>query len=274
MIGRRLVNGVEGAGIAADDRGLQFGDGLFETMAAVDGRIRHLPLHLARLLEGCNRLGIPLPSVESIVTDCDRVLEGLGSATVHLVLTRGSSAHDYAPPEEPRLTRIVSATAAHGHQIDAHRPLTVALCRTRLGLNAQLAGIKHLNRLEQVLAAAELRNAPADEGLMQSMDGRLIGATGANLFLVRGGELLTPVIADCGVAGVMRQVVLGAASELEIPTAVVDLEFDDLVAAEEVFLSSAVRGLRSVGHVIGVGDINVGGVSARLRERLAATGAA
>jgi len=274
MIGRRLVNGVEGAGIAPDDRGLQFGDGLFETMAAVDGRIRHLALHLARLLEGCNRLGIPLPSVDSIVADCDHVLEGLGTASVKLTVTRGSSSRGYAPPDEPSITRIVTAASSHAHEHDAQRPLTVALCRSRLALNEQLAGIKHLNRLEQVLAAAELRDLQAEEGLMQAMDGRLICATAANLFLVCGGRLMTPAIRDCGVAGVMRHVVLRTADELGMPCVVGDLEVGDLAAAEDMFLTNAVRGLRSVRTVLGIGEFSAGEVTARLRERLADTGAA
>jgi 4-amino-4-deoxychorismate lyase len=159
MIGRRLVNGVDGAGVAADDRGLQYGDGLFETMAAVDGRIRHFDLHMARLSDGCVRLDIPLPGIELIADDCRRVLEGLGSATVKLILTRGSGPRGYAPPDEPTVTRIVTAASAHAHDQDATRPLVVQLCRTRLGLNEQLAGMKHLNRLEQVMAAAELRDS-------------------------------------------------------------------------------------------------------------------
>lgn len=274
MIGRRLVNGVEGAGIAADDRGLHYGDGLFETMAAVDGRIRHLPLHLARLVEGCNRLGIPLPAVDAIVTDCERVLDGLGSATVKLVVTRGPSPRGYAPPEEPTVTRIVTAASSHAHDLEANRPLVTAICSTRLALNERLAGIKHLNRLEQVLGAAELRELAVDEGIMLAMDGRLIGATAGNVFLVRDGKLLTPAIRDCGVAGIMRQVLLRTADELGLPCEVVDLTSDDLASADEVFLTNAIRGIRRVVAVAGVGRFEAGEVTRQLRERLASAGAA
>jgi 4-amino-4-deoxychorismate lyase len=274
MIGRRLVNGVEGAGIAADDRGLQYGDGLFETMAAVDGRVRHLQLHLARLLEGCSRLGIPPPAVDAILADCDRVLEGLGDATVKLVVTRGPSARGYAPPEDPNVTRIVTAGSSHTHDLEAQRPLVTVICRTRLALNERLAGIKHLNRLEQVLAASELRELGVDEGLMLAMDGRLICATAANVFLVRSGRLLTPAIHDCGVAGIMRQVVLHTADELGLPSSVLDLEVEDLASADEVFVTNAVRGLRPVIAVAGIGRFEPGEVTRRLRERLASSGGA
>ena len=101
MIGRRLVNGVEGAGIAADDRGLQYGDGLFETMAVVDGRIRHFDLHMARLAEGCHRLGMPAPPDRADrEPTASKRWKGLGSAVVKLILTRGPGPRGYPPPLE------------------------------------------------------------------------------------------------------------------------------------------------------------------------------
>jgi len=269
MIGRRLVNGVEGTGIAADDRGLAYGDGLFETMVAVEGGLRHFDLHMARLADGCRRLEIPQPSIEVVADDCRRVLEGLGSATVKLIVTRGVGPRGYAPPDEPTVTRIVMAASAHSHEFDTSRPMVVQLCRTRLALSEQLAGMKHLNRLEQVMASAELRHSGMDEGLMLAMDGRLVCATACNLFLVRSGRLLTPMIRDCGVAGVMRQVVLRAADTLGIPATITDLEPDALSGADEVFLTNAVRGIRPVVGVSGIGQYVGNEVTRRLIEHLA-----
>jgi 4-amino-4-deoxychorismate lyase len=270
MIGRRLVNGVEGAGVAADDRGLQYGDGLFETMAAVDGSIRHFELHMGRLADGCKRLWIPMPGIEQIAADCRRVLEGLGSATVKLIVTRGAGPRGYAPPDEPTVTRIVTAASSHAHDAAAMRPVVAQVCRTRLALSEQFAGMKHLNRIEQVMAAAELRGSSVDEGLMLAMDGRLVCATSANLFLVRSGRLLTPMIRDCGVAGVMRQVVLRAADELGMPIVIGDLEIGDLADADEVFLTNAVRGIRPVFAVPGIGRYETGEVTQRLCAQLVA----
>ncbi len=269
MIGRRLVNGVDGTGVAADDRGLAYGDGLFETMAAAEGALRHFDLHMARLEDGCRRLEIPMPPVETIADDCRRVLEGLGSATVKLIVTRGAGPRGYAPPAEPTVTRIVMAASSHSHELETTRPIAVQLCRTRLALSEQFAGMKHLNRLEQVMASAELRNSGMDEGLMLAMDGRLVCATAANLFMVRSGRLLTPMIRDCGVAGVMRQVVLRAADALDIPVVVGDLELGDLASADEVFLTNAVRGIRPVIGVSGIGQYAGGEVTQRLVDRLA-----
>ena len=268
MIGRRLVNGVEGAAIAADDRGLQYGDGLFETMAVTNGRIRHFDLHMTRLAEGCHRLGMPAPPVALIEDDCEEALEGLGAAVVKLILTRGPGPRGYPPPLEPTLTRIVTSTAAHPPETRPY--LTVRICETRLGLNPRLAGMKHLNRLEQVLAGAELRDPQVDEGLMRSTDDRLVSGTASNVFLVRDGVLHTPRITDCGVSGVMRQLVLRAAEQAGIPTDVRDVRFEEVLEAHELFLTNAVRGIRPVGAIEGLLSLPPGPVTARLREALEA----
>jgi len=137
----------------------------------------------------------------------------------------------------------------------AQRPddgIVVRLCDTPLGLNPRLAGLKHLNRLEQVLASAEWNDPAIAEGLMSSVDGRIICATAANVFLVRDGVLVTPATRDCGVAGVMRGVVLAAARELAITTEVTDVRAEDLERADEVFLTNAITGVRPVGEILGV----------------------
>jgi 4-amino-4-deoxychorismate lyase len=266
MIGRKFVNGVEGGSVSVDDRGLQYGDGLFETMAASNGRVRRFAQHMARLTEGCHRLGMPTPPVDLIETDCHRALEGFGTAVVKLTLTRGPGPRGYPPPAEPNLTRIVVSTAQQVSESEAARPLTLRVCETRLGRNPRLAGMKHLNRLEQVLAGAELREPPVDEGLMRSTDDRIVCATAANVFLVRQGELLTPQISDCGVSGVMREVVLRVAVKLGIHVEVGDFTLDDLARADECFLTNAVRGIRPVGRVEGVNNFKASEITQRLRE--------
>jgi 4-amino-4-deoxychorismate lyase len=267
MIGRRLVNGSESAGVAADDRGLQYGDGLFETMAAADGRIRHLDLHMARLEEGCRRLQMPMPSAGLLEEECARALEGLGAGTVKLIVTRGPGPRGYRPPAEPAVTRIVTSSAPkpRGDQLP---PLTVRMCTTRLGLNPSLAGLKHLNRLEQVMACAEWDEPEIGEGLMLSNDGRLISATAANVFVVAEGRLITPDIRDCGVAGVMRHVVLAAAADLGLQVSIEDVRPDILDSCDEVFVTNAVVCIRPVGELTGGRRWPVGEVTRALTDRV------
>jgi 4-amino-4-deoxychorismate lyase len=251
MIGRRLVNGVESSAISVDDRGLQYGDGLFETMAAMNGRVRHFERHMERLADACRRLGLPTPDPDLIAKECQRVLEGLGVGAVKLMLTRGPGPRSYRPPAAPSVTRVIVSTAARPRN-DPEDGVIVRLCETPLGLNPVLAGLKHLNRLEQVMACAEWDDPSIAEGLMSSVDGRLVGATAANFFLVRGGCLATPDIRDCGVAGVMRGVVLAVARELSITAEICDLDVGDLQEADEVFLTNAITGVRPVGEIAGI----------------------
>ena len=264
-MGRRLVNGVESGAVAADDRGLQYGDGLFETMIARDGRIRAFDLHMLRLEAGCTRLDIPMPDRALLEEECTRVLEDLGTGVVKLVVTRGTGPRGYRPPREPTVTRVITASAL---RVAAVEGLTVRVCELRLARNPRLAGIKHLNRLEQVLASAEWDDPSIAEGLMLSTDDRLIGATAANVFLVRHGRLYTPEIRDCGVAGVMRQQVLNAAKALELTVEVGDFGLSELRAADEIFLTSAVTGVRPVIEVQGEGSWPSGEITRKLQAHL------
>jgi 4-amino-4-deoxychorismate lyase len=273
MIGRRLVNGVESSAVSVDDRGLQYGDGLFETMAAFDGRVRHFERHMERLASGCRRLGLPLPDAVLVAAECERALEGIGAGAVKLMLTRGPGPRSYRPPVEPAVTRIVVSTGARARN-DPEDGIVVRLCDTPLGLNPSLAGIKHLNRLEQVMACAEWDDPAIAEGLMSSVDGRLVCATAANFFLVRDGRLATPDIRDCGVAGVMRGLVLEAARDLALPVDVTDLDAADLAEADEVFLTNAITGVRPVGEIFGLRRLDAPGeITRALLERTTRDGA-
>ena len=273
MIGRRLVNGVESSAISVDDRGLQYGDGLFETMSAQDGRVRHFERHMERLAEGGRRLGLPVPDPNLVAAECERALAGLGAGSVKLMVTRGPGPRSYRPPADPAVTRIVVSSAPKPRN-DPEEGIVVRLCDTPLGLNPRLAGIKHLNRLEQVLACAEWDDPAIAEGLMSSVDGRIVCATAANVFLVREGRLLTPAIRDCGVAGVMRGVVLAAAREAGIDTEILDVRLVDFSAADEVFLTNAITGVRPVGEILGLRRYAApGDVTRILLERTARAGA-
>ena len=223
---------------------------------------------MARLEAGCGRLGIPMPAQELIEAECLQVLEGLGSGVVKLVVTRGPGPRTYRPPGEPAVTRVVLASARRPTPSTAAEGIVVRVCETRLALNARLAGIKHLNRLEQVLASAEWDDPNIAEGIMLATDDRVIGATAANLFLVRHGRLYTPEIRDCGVAGIMRQQVLGVARAMELGVEVRDLELAEARAADEIFLTNAVTGIRPVIEIQGEGSWPHGEVTRSLQARI------
>ena len=237
-----LVNGVPGGSIAADDRGLSYGDGLFETVLSVAGHAPLWPRHMTRLAAGCARLALPAPDVEQLARETAQAGAGLARAVVRITLTRGAGPRGYALPEPAWPTRIVAAAPApttppHWY----HSGVRVRLCALRLSEQPRLAGIKHLNRLEQVLARAEWNDADVAEGILCNVAGRVIGATAANLFAVIGGRLVTPAVDRCGVAGVARAEVL-AQSKCDVR----DVTMDELMRADELFLTNSVRGILPV----------------------------
>jgi 4-amino-4-deoxychorismate lyase len=252
---KALVNGREADTISLQDRGLHYGDGLFETIAIRRGRPRLFDLHLARLAEGCARLALPMPDESLLAGEISAVTEAR-EQVVKLVLTRGAAGRGYRPPEYPEPTRIVAAYAAPRAGPGGAR---VRTCRTRLGWSPALAGLKHLGRLEQVLARSEWRGDGTDEGLMLDPEGHVVCGTQTNLFLLREGELLTPLIDRAGVDGVMRRAVLRWARGQCIVAREARLRADDLHGAEEVFLTNALIGAWPVveldGRALRRGDV-------------------
>ncbi len=250
-----------------NDRGFLYGDGLFETARLEHGVVRFLDAHLARLREGCVRLSIAPPNEAVLREEIAVVTANLRSAVVKIVVSRGVGIRGYRPRGDSAPTRVVAAYAAPEHQPE--RLLQLRWCETRLGRNERLAGIKHLNRLEQVLAQSEWNDPAIDEGLMLDTEGELVCATSANVFIVREGTLLTPDLRYCGVRGVMRGEVLRVAARLGITVSEEPLWPHDVEAAGELFLTNAVRGIRVVGG-LGSKQWTRGPVSEALRAALSA----
>jgi len=247
-----LVNGKPATEVSVFDRALQFGEGVFETIACLNGRPRFLPLHLERLEYGCERLGIQPPVQEEIAAEIRGLVSGVERSIVKLLVTGGDAvARGYARSGSERATRItIRYPWPHEDPAQLHDGVMTRTLSMRLGENPRLAGLKHCNRLEQVLARAEIANDPhLAEGILFSSSGNLVSGTMTNVFLVRESGLLTPRIDQCGVAGVMRRVVLREARQLGIPTRECELRSENLQAADEVFLTNARIGIWPVRSV-------------------------
>lgn len=248
---RVLVNGREDDRVDPMDRGLHYGDGLFETMAVQGGRVRFLDWHLERLAAGAARLAIPSPEPGTLRGEIAAV-SAADRGVVKLLLTRGAGERGYRPPPRPEPTRMVFglpwpalAPAAWAEGV------RIGWCRMRLGRNPRLAGIKHLNRLEQVLARAEWDDAAMAEALMMDDREQAICGTQTNLFARIAGRWTTPVIDQCGVAGVMRRAFIAWAATRGEPVIERELPAAEVAGAAGLLLTNAVIGAWPVRELAG-----------------------
>ena len=245
-----LVNGTPQSAIALTDRGLHYGDGLFETLPVVDGRPCLWTRHMERLSWGCTRLGIPAPDPGVLLSECLEAAEGRRRGVLKIIVTRGQGGRGYRPPPDPAPHRIVIGGRWHEYTAEQRRQgVAVRICETRLGRNPALAGIKHLNRLEQVLARSEWRDPATLEGIMLDASGDMVECTMSNLFLFKVGRLATPSLVDCGVAGVMRGLVMELAREIGIEMEERPLPLSELDACDAVFITNSLMGALPVRRV-------------------------
>ncbi len=236
------VDGVASEVVTVRDRALHYGDAAFTTIRVHAQQPCWIDDHLQRLLLACSGLRLPQPDWASLRAEIDRAAAGAGTAIVKVLLTRGDGARGYAPHGASG-RRLVMSYAAPVVEIDPY----VNGARLRFGdlvLSEQplLAGLKHANRLEQVMARAEWNDSSIAEALLCDAAGRVISATAANLFARFGTELRTPALDRAGVAGVCRQRVLQS-PPAGFSVTVADMPRARLFAADELFLSNAVRGI-------------------------------
>ena len=239
-----LVNGEISGYVPADDRGLFYGDGVFETLAVEQGLPRWWQDHMDRLAGGCERLGLAMPPQAVLLREVQTASAGQTRCVAKIVMTRGSGGWGYRPGNWSEELRIVSTHPwPEGIAAAARNGINSRVCSLRLAIQPALGGIKHLNRLEQVLAAAECAAEGMEEGVLLDQNEDVISGISANIFLVNGDRLLTPRMDRCGVRGVLRARILKAfKSRCELRR----ISLDMLEEAEEVFMCSAIRGIMPV----------------------------
>ncbi len=252
------VNGEARDTLPVSDRGLAYGDGLFETIAVREGKPEFWGRHLARLREGCERLRIVEPDMgelsreSQLLLNGQRTSHGVEQGILKIIITRGSGGRGYRAPEDPHPTRIV---AFHPWpdipETHTSEGVKIRRCDLRLGHQPALAGIKHLNRLENVLARAEWDDPEIAEGLLCDGEGNVIEGTMSNLFMEREGVLSTPDLSRCGVAGIIRAVVMEEAGSQGLSVQVGDIRYEDVMTADALFLTNSVMGIWPVRELDG-----------------------
>lgn len=235
-----LVDGVLTDSLDVADRGFCYGDGVFRTLAVSLGQPRWWPEQLTQLLEDCARLDLPCP--DESIWRADLAQLPLEQGVLKLTVTRGSGTRGYRPPRPCMVRRLVQFQSMP-LPTSPTPGANLRICDLRLGWQPRLAGIKHLNRLENVLARGEWQDPDIHEGLLLDQAGQVIGGTMSNLFVVRDGGLSTPRLDRCGVAGVTRARLLAAARAQGVEAIETDLDLAAVLEAEALFLTNSLIGL-------------------------------
>lgn len=242
-----LVNGSPAALLSPLDRGMAFGDGVFRTLRMEAGEPIWWQDHLDKLTEDCRQLGLVAPARIEWEQDLAWIAARQPDSVIKLTVTRGPGPRGYRVPDLSVPTRLaVAAVLPDFPDPIRHTGAVLRVCDLRLGHQPRLAGAKHLNRLENVLARMEWEDPNIDEGVLLDTDGKVVSGVMSNLFVRLDGDWLTPRLDRCGVAGVTRRRLMRA---LPIQETVFDL--DDLLNAEAVLLANSLVRLRWVSRLQG-----------------------
>lgn len=239
-----LVDGVSTGSVPIADRGFQYGDGLFETIAVRRGAPRFLDAHLRRLESGLERLGMPRGAGTALAPEVRRVAAGCDFGAAKIIVTRGCGPRGYRPPEDAEPRRVVGLAPSEPWPRHYYDPgIVLRVCRTPIGTNRATAGIKTLGRLDQVLARSEWSDPEVAEGLMLDAERCIVSGTMTNFFFVRNGRLHTPSLTEAGIAGIMRAIVIDQARAMGVEVAETRARIEELRDAEELFVTNSQIGI-------------------------------
>lgn len=247
-----LINGAPCDTISVNDRGLLYGDGVFRTLLLRQGKVLQWHRHYQRLFKDCTALNLTCPPESLLHSELVSLVAGVQEGVIKVIITRGQSQRGYAPSHNPVTTRIITVNDPPSYpQSNFDYGVELHICQLRLGSQPKLSGVKHLNRLENVLAAAEWNDPSIAEGLLLDEQGNVIEGIRSNIFMVKEGELLTPDISRCGVSGVQRERLIEWAAQQGVSCKIVDIKLPELLAADEIFIVNSVIGLwpvRKIGN--------------------------
>lgn len=237
-----LVNGETSESVNSRERGLAYGDGLFETLLARPAFLPQWPQHMARLSLGCERLGLPQPNAVTLESEALSLLAINGAGVIKIIFTRGVGGRGYASPVDVEPTRIVMWSPKPNWQDQPWRGVIARQCSITLASQPALAGVKHLNRLEQVLARLEWSDSAVREGLLCDAAGNLIEGVSSNVVAVFGKRLVVPTLNHQGVAGIMQQRLLQTLEQQGFTIEIRELPWSEALAAESIICTNAVVG--------------------------------
>jgi len=242
-----LINGKPSAGLSMFDRGLAYGDGVFRTFLFKNGVPHHWELQYQKLSQDCQALGIACPSEEELLSDIKALFNGGADAVAKIIVTRGESSRGYAVPDGIQANRVVTKSALPTYPLSNQtQGVKLHLCELKLGLQVKLAGVKHLNRLENVLARMEWNDTKIADGLLMDSNDNVIECTMSNIFARFGNEFITPSLDQCGVAGIARARIIENAKDFDLDVKIEVLKLNKLMQADEIIICNSLFGVWQV----------------------------
>lgn len=242
-----LINGTVSETLPVNDRGVQFGDGCFTTARIVAGQVQFLDAHLIRLQTTCRKLSISYHNWALLEQEMARLAQPHSTGVLKVIITRGAGGRGYSAAGCVNPTRILSVSPYPAHYLRwREEGISVSLSPVQLGCSPSLAGLKHLNRLEQVLIRSHLEQTDADEALVLDSEGWLTECCAANLFWRKGFDVFTPRLDRAGVNGIMRQHILAMLAPSPFRVVEVTARPEALCEADEVLACNALMPLVSI----------------------------
>lgn len=243
-----LVNTIEQNHIDIQSRGLAYGDGLFTTAKIMNGNIHYLPQHIERLITGCQKLGITPPSSTQLTQQLTAVAKKYALAVLKVIISAKAGGRGYTRSQSKShdLTIMVHDYPKH-YKEQTQQGISLGISEQKLGLNPMLAGLKHLNRLEQVLLREELSSRAEDDLVVTNLNNDVISATSANIFFCMGKRIYTPNLTQSGINGIMRQVVLQHYQNIVVKT----LSLNEIAQAQSMFICNCVMGIMPIANFNG-----------------------
>ena len=252
-----LINGDFNQAISPLDRGFAYGDGVFRTMVMRSGLPVNWPLHYQKLVADCAAIGIVCPSAELLMSDFLQLfsIEDIDSEkqeVAKIMITRGEGERGYKPPAVTTPTRVIIRSAMPQYVKESYTGgVQLHVCNTRLSSQVKLAGVKHLNRLENILARMEWRDEGIFDGVLLDQQGNVIECTMSNIFARFDQVLVTPDLSECGVAGITRQRICDVSSALNLTAEVAPLSLSRMLQADELFICNSLYGAFQVSKIGG-----------------------
>jgi len=258
-----MINGVAVDYLNINDRIIHYGDGLFETILCSNNKLFYWKQHYQRLQLSSIKLKISCPDEQLLLNDINALIAGnknsaSDSCVIKIIVSRGAGERGYKISKAMNANRLVllSAIEADYSSLLSSRLLKgeLYLCEQQVSINESLAGLKHLNRLENVLARNEWNNAVADktivDGLMINANQHVIEGTMSNLFAVKDNQLLTPDLTQSGVKGIMRDEIINIANKMDIKVSIVNMSIDELLVMDELFITNSLIGMKSINKLL------------------------